>query len=604
MPQRSPSTLLLLLALACPVVETMVLTPWAMAQEATSLSWTESYVTAIEAQTELSLRQQPLDVPLTRIEFAQWLVEFFGYIPDPTQLVTLADVEPNSPDFQNAQAVVRAGVMRLYEGDEFRPQGDITKLEALAILVRALQLPAPEADPVTRWMALYADADQVPEVGHPFIAMAGSAGLLLNVPDPTLIAPNLILRRGDGAALLHQTLVAQRRIPPIEPPVAQLAPAEQPAVAMDPTQSAPPPVPSLPMPNGTAPTSSLISAFRVFPSTGAVPAGQQLQLGVQGIPGGLARAEIGGIGVIQLQETSPGLYEGTYTVTELNQPVEGTEVRVELLYNDQRDEAQQRFPSLSLGSAPPPPIPSAAQPTPISPPPAPFPAPLPTGSQGSAPAVQSNQDLGFIDSILLEPQRDLVEGDILTVQLRGRSDGVARFDLGTEAFGIPMRQVETSGSWVIYEGTYVVEASDRLVQPQLRIRLNIDGQTQEVTTTFPHTLDGSVGTRSTIQPPRAPISANPPQIQSISSNAVGVSLRSNDLLQVTVRGDRGARASFRVAGVIPDTEMREVSPGLYEGQVRIPPNPSPATNARLEVTLDRDGQRTIQADPNGLTISP
>ncbi|NJL99627.1 MAG: S-layer homology domain-containing protein, partial [Synechococcaceae cyanobacterium SM2_3_2] len=372
--QRSPSTLLLLLALACPVVvDIVVLTPGALAQEADSLGWTETYVTAIEAQTELSLRQQSLDVPLTRIEFAQWLVEFFGYIPDSTQLVMLNDVEPNSPDFQNAQAVVQAGVMRLYDGGEFRPEGDITKLEALAILVRALQIPAPAPDQVTRWMALYADADQVPEVGHPFIAMAGSAGLLLNVPDPTLIAPNLILRRGDGAALLHQTLVAQRRIPAIEPPVAQLAPAEQPAVTMDPTQSAPPPVPSLPIPNGTTPPSSLISAFRVFPSAGSVAAGQQLQLGVQGIPGGLARVEIGGIGVIQLQETSPGLYEGSYTVTELNQPVQGTEVRVELFYNDQRDEAQQRFPTLSLGSAPPPPIPPipfASQPTPLSPAPA------------------------------------------------------------------------------------------------------------------------------------------------------------------------------------------------------------------------------------------
>ncbi len=594
-----------------------ILAPMALAQETnldTNLAWTERYIAALEAETPLVLRSQSLEVPLTRIEFAQWLVEFFGYLPDPSQTVAIRDLDPNSPDFQNAQAVVQAGVMRLFEGEEFRPTGDMTKLEALAILVRALRLPAPSADQINAWLALFSDANAVPEVGHPFIAMAGSAGLLLNVPDPAQIGPNQILRRGDGAALLHQTLVAQGRIPAIEPPVAQLAPAAVTATApetivpegLPPSSGSvfdpPPPVPGLPLP-GTTAGQGLISAFRVFPSAGVIFPNQQLQLGIQGIPGGLARAEIGGIGVIQLQETSPGIYLGTYTVTERVQPVQGTEVRVELLFRDQRDQAQQRFPDLILGSA-------AVSPTPVTPAPV-MPAPAPVQPQvqpqpsppTTPPQVQSNRDLGLINSIQLQPQRDLQEGDILTVQMQGRRGGVARFDLGNQALGIPMRPVRDSGEFVIYEGTYVVAASDRLIQPQVRIRLTLD-ETQEISTTFAHNLDGSVGTRSTIQPPPVPISANPPRIEAITSSGAGVTLRPNDLLQVTVRGDRGARGSFRVAGVIPDTELREISPGVYEGQVRIPPNPPPVVGARLEVTLDRDGQRTIQADPNPLTIVP
>lgn len=604
----SPWLVMMAVAAAAPLAG--ILAPVTLAQETdliTNLAWTEAYIAALEAQTPLALRSQSLEVPLTRIEFAQWLVEFFGYLPDPGQTVAIRDLDPNSPDFQNAQAVVQAGVMRLFEGEEFRPTGDMTKLEALAILVRALRLPAPSADQVSAWLALFSDASAVPEVGHPFIAMAGSAGLLLNVPDPAQISPNQILRRGDGAALLHQTLVAQGRIPAIEPPVAQLAPAAVTATTpggLSPSTGSvfdpPPPVPGLPLP-GTTAGQGLITAFRVFPAAGVIFPNQQLQLGIQGIPGGLARAEIGGIGVIQLQETSPGLYLGTYTVTEMVQPVQGTEVRVELLFRGERDQAQQRFPDLILGSA-------AVPPTPVTPAPViPAPAPVPVQPQPSPPTtppqVQSNRDLGLINSIQLQPQRDLQEGDILTVQMQGRRGGVARFDLGNQALGIPMRPVSDSGEFVIYEGTYVVAASDRLVQPQVRIRLTLD-ETQEVSTTFAHNLDGSVGTRSTIQPPPVPISANPPRIEAITSSGAGVTLRPNDLLQVTVRGDRGARGSFRVAGVIPDTELREVSPGLYEGQVRIPPNPSPAVGARLEVTLDRDGQRTIQADPNPLTIVP
>ncbi len=612
MSNRVLSLWLVMMAVAAAPPLIGILAPVVLAQEAdpdSNLAWTERYIAALEAQTALALRSQPFEVPLTRIEFAEWLVEFFGYLPDPGQTVAIRDLDPNSPDFQNAQAVVQAGVMRLFEGEEFRPTGDITKLEALAILVRALRLSAPSADQVNAWLALYSDANEVPEVGYPFIAMAGSAGLLLNVPDPARIGPNQILRRGDGAALLHQTLVAQGRIPAIEPPVAQLAPAAVTATAPErfpPSNGSvfdpPPPVPGLPLPVAPA-GQGLISAFRVFPSAGVIFPNQQLQLGIQGIPGGLARAEIGGIGVIQLQETSPGIYLGTYTVTEMVQPVQGTEVRVELLFSDQRDQAQQRFPDLILGSAATPPV----TPAPVMPAPAPVPVQPQVQPQPSQPTnppqVQSNRDLGLINSIQLQPQRDLQEGDILTVQLQGRRGGVARFDLGNQALGIPMRQVSDSGEFVIYEGTYVVAASDRLVQPQVRIRLTLD-ETQEISTTFAHTLDGSVGTRSTIQPPPVPISANPPRIEAITSSGAGTTLRPNDLLQVTVRGDRGARGSFRVAGVIPDTELREVSPGLYEGQVRIPPNPPPVVGARLEVTLDRDGQRIIQADPSPLTIVP
>jgi hypothetical protein len=131
----------------------------------------------------------------------------------------IRDLEPNTPDYWTAQAVLQAGAMRLYEGNEFRPQGDITHLEALAILVRALQLPAPTQADIERWMALYTDAADVPEVGRAFVAMAGEAGLLVNVPDPARLQPNRVLRRAEGAVLLHQALVYRGQLPPLPTPL-------------------------------------------------------------------------------------------------------------------------------------------------------------------------------------------------------------------------------------------------------------------------------------------------------------------------------------------------------------------------------------------------
>ncbi|MEM6447164.1 MAG: S-layer homology domain-containing protein, partial [Cyanobacteria bacterium P01_D01_bin.123] len=166
------------------------------------LAWTIDYAAALENQTDIGLRRQSLGLTLTRIEFAQWLTEFFGFTPDPTRIVPVTDVDEDTPDYWTIQAVLQANAMRAYEADEFRPEGDMTKLEALAIFARVLELPAPNAEDIESWMELYDDATDLPEVGRTFVTMAAQAGLILNVPDSQILDANLILSRGEGAAML------------------------------------------------------------------------------------------------------------------------------------------------------------------------------------------------------------------------------------------------------------------------------------------------------------------------------------------------------------------------------------------------------------------
>ncbi|MGQ9837124.1 MAG: S-layer homology domain-containing protein [Cyanobacteriota bacterium] len=531
-----------------------------------SLAWVEAYVAALEQQTDVVISRDPLSATLTRLELAQWLTEFFGYVPNPNQVQAVSDLEPNTPDYWTAQAVLQAGAMRLFDGGEFRPQGDLTQLEALAILVRALQLPAPSQADIDTWMALYTDAADVPEVGRAFVAMAGQAGLLVNVPDPARLNPNRVLRRGEGAVLLHQALVYQGRIPALNPPVAQLSPLPKETIRPE------------------------IFQTRITPESGVVPAGGTLTIEAQATPNGSATVDIGGlVQGLPMQEVQPGYYRVVYSLGPQDSAL-SPDISIQLTVNGVSTRIQQRQPQLALGNVAPPPVesifsspPQAAQPAfPVSP-------SVPASASGVYPRIEA---------IRLDPQRNLVEGDILTIAIWAESGGIAQFDLGNLVLNQPMREIRPNH----YEGTYVVAPTHQANNPALRIVLTKNGLSQEHREIFPFSIDGSKGTRSTIQPASTPIATGLPQIFSVTTNSSN--LRMGEVLKVTMRGDPGGRAAFRIIGVTPEIEMREVSPGLYETQQQLPFNMQPVNNGRIEVILQRGGQQTTQTSPSPITISP
>ncbi|MCJ2542011.1 S-layer protein [Thermostichus vulcanus] len=535
-----------------------------------SLAWVNAYAAALERQTDVVITGDPLSVTLTRLELAQWLTEFFGYVPNPHQVQVISDLEPNTPDYWTAQAVLQAGAMRLFEGNQFRPQGDLTQLEALAILVRALQLPAPSQADIEAWMALYTDAAEVPEVGRPFIAMAGQAGLLVNVPDPARLNPNRVLRRGEGAVLLHQALAHQGRILPLDPPVAQLRPLPEPAAAT---------------------TRPEIFQTRITPESGVVPAGGTLTIEAQATPNGSATVDIGGlVQGLPMQEVQPGYYRAVYSLGPQDSAL-SPDISIQLTVNGVSTRVQRRQPQLVLGDVAPPPVESVFSPTtPQAPQPdLPVTPSLPSTASGAYPRIEA---------IRLDPQRNLIEGDILTIAIWADSGGIAQFDLGNLALNQPMREVRPNH----YEGTYVVAPTHQANNPLLRIVLTKNGLSQEHREILPFSIDGSEGTRSTIQPVSTPIATGLPQIFSVTTNSNN--LRMGEILKVTMRGDPGGRAAFRIVGVTPEIEMREIAPGLYETQQQLPFNMQQVNNGTIEVILQRGGQQTTQTSPSPITISP
>ncbi len=551
----------------------------AQTQVSNSLNWTEVYAEALEAQTDLVLQGQPLSTTLSRIEFAQWLVEFFDYVADPGQAVVITDMQPNSPDWWTAQAIVQSGVMRLFEGDAFRPEGDITKLEALAILVRVLQRPQPTPQQVEGWMSLYSDAGEVPEIGQPFIAMAGEAGLILNLPDPERLNPNLVLRRGEGIAMFYQTLTVRGQVSPLEPPVTQLRPTLAPDA---------PPVTTL------APDAQPeIFAFQIMPESGVVSAANPLVIEAQATPGGSASVDIGTlVQNLPMQEQSSGLYRAIYTPGPQDL-IQGPDITIRLSIGNQVTRRQRRLPQLVVGSGAAPldsPIFSdsgSGVASPTQPPPG-------TLSQGFTSPPPPAENYPEFTSVRLEPERNLQEGDILTINVWGESGAVATFDLGTLVTNQPMREIKPN----LYEGTYVVGATDQASGPTLRIAFSREGLTTQHAEIFPFRIDGSVGTRSTIQAPSPPpASASPLNIRSITTNAEGQTLQSDDILEVRFYGDAGGEASFRIVDVTPPITMSEILPGLYEGRVRIPADMLAVTNGPIEVQLSKNGQQALSTGP-------
>ncbi|WP_017325891.1 S-layer homology domain-containing protein [Synechococcus sp. PCC 7336] len=563
----------------------------ARAQPANRVAWTEPYATALEAQTSLVLRSQPLDNTLTRIELAQWLAEFFGFVANPQQRLPIADMEIDSPDYWTAQAVLQAGIMRAFEGDRFRPEGDLTKLEAIAIFVRALQLEAPSNAEVDRWLVLYSDRVAVPDIGRPFIALAGQAGLIVNHPDPAQLNPNLILTRGEGVVMLHQALAFRRQVRPLAPAVAQLAPE------------------ALPKPE--------LTDIQVTPASGRVPPGGSLVIEARGTPQGRGTVLLAGSIELPMQEVQTGLYRATYVPTNADF-IANPSIGVQLELNGEVTRRQRQFPQLALGNALDP-----TGPPPINSPPS-LPAPVPPVTRPRTPSAAGRPTL---TGIRFGPVRDLRQGDIFTINIRGDAGGVARFDIGNLAIEQPMREVQPG----IYEGTYVVASNHFANSPTLRAILVKDGLGVQHRETLPFVINGaSVASaprptptpRPTPAPRPTPQAVNPaptpspdprdavpglgrqPLIFAISANTGDRPLQPDDVLQVNMRGEQRGRAVFRILNVLPDVEMQEVAPGVYRGQIRIDRNTPAIRSGIVQVELERNGLSTTRSLPQTIDIDP
>ncbi len=337
-----------------------------------------------------------------------------------------------------------------------------------------------------------------------------------------------------------------------------------------------------------------MQAVRITPEFGTVPAGTPLVIEAQGSPGGNAIAFVGTTVQVALRETESGRYRGEFTPTSVDF-IPNPAIAIELTLDGESTRWQQQFPQLTVGrqnslSAPPPINNIFAPPAPIQPPMAnqpPLPPPQPSFS-----------------AIRIVPERgNLVEGDILTVAIQAEPGGTAQFELVGLVQDQPMREVQPG----IYEGTYVVSPSHRQTNPELRVVFSgRTGGSVFHSETLPLAIDGQVSTRPTVGNDAPPSLAGgaAPLIFGVDTNAANRTLRSGDVLEVQVRGERGSTATFEIVNVTPPIPLQETAPGVYTGRVTIGANTPTVQNGVLKAALSRNGQRTERSSAERISIAP
>jgi hypothetical protein len=490
-------------------------------QKKLNFNWVKPYAEALQKKKNLAILNDSLGKTITRVELTNWLTQAFDLKPVRGKAVPINDLEKNSPDYWNAQAVVQSGLLTAPEG-KFDPQADLTRLEALALMSRALKLEAPEPEITDSWLKLYKDSRDIPKEGRDFVAASAQAGLVVSYPDPEVFGPDDVLTRGEAAVVLYQALVYKKELPEITPPVAQK---------------------KLDRPK--------ITAIKVSPESSALP-GQEVVITAEGSPQSKATFSFAEFVSDQpMTEVSPGVYRGVYVVRR-GDDVINPSVEVSLARSGGSTRAQ-KVANLALGDSQPvrstPQAPSPNPPDEVGPGPEPNPNPNPP-SQGQEP----------VNDPALPPQT---------------ASSPAQ-DPSLDAPPRPSRPSSSPNS----------RGADALRSPKKSppARRNTDPD---------------------IAPYSSPARGVPfelgPRIAQVGYKPAGRVFFPGDLLEVTVQGDSGSQAYFKIVGFTAEVKMQEKTPGYYEGKVRIGERLE-VPQGTIQIALEKNGIRSYGRIQEPITI--
>lgn len=154
------------------------------------------------------------DQPVSRAGYASILA---GAFDQPSESQTATNYGDISADFWAQDAIAEAsasGFLKGYPDNQFRPDTNLTRAEAIVALANGLDLQPPENpdDILNR----YSDADQIPDYARGAIAAATQAGLISNYPDLNQFEPSQPATRADIAAMVYQGLVQIGQAEPVE----------------------------------------------------------------------------------------------------------------------------------------------------------------------------------------------------------------------------------------------------------------------------------------------------------------------------------------------------------------------------------------------------
>ena len=153
------------------------------------------------------------DAPVNRAELAIQIEKLFD-LQDKQPKLDFTDI---TQDFWAAGAIEesnKANFLNGYPEGDFRPARTIPRLELLIALATGLGLQLPENPDAV--LAVYEDADTVPDWAKPKIAAATQAGLVASYPNRTKLELDREATRAEVVAMMYQALVRQGAAEPLE----------------------------------------------------------------------------------------------------------------------------------------------------------------------------------------------------------------------------------------------------------------------------------------------------------------------------------------------------------------------------------------------------
>jgi hypothetical protein len=145
---------------------------------------------------------------VSRAELASILVKAFRLDKRETSqqaAITVEDVSPSNPAYNDIQVVLKTGIMKGYRGNLFFPEQRITRGEAFSIIGQAYGVFQFPEDTIQAILAKYPDSGQLPNWAKKSVATALYVGLV-NTDEQANIAPNNPMTRGDVAYALSKYL--------------------------------------------------------------------------------------------------------------------------------------------------------------------------------------------------------------------------------------------------------------------------------------------------------------------------------------------------------------------------------------------------------------
>ncbi|WP_027718447.1 S-layer homology domain-containing protein [Desulfovirgula thermocuniculi] len=146
------------------------------------------------------------DQPLTRAQFATFLVRLLGLEEEQSAVPAFADLPPDHWAYGAVAAAFKAGLVKGTGEKTFAPEREITREEIAVVLLRVLEqkgLAKVEEKEVDALLARYSDGENVSTWARKAVAAAVKRGLLSGKPQ-NLLAPQDKATRAEAMALLKR----------------------------------------------------------------------------------------------------------------------------------------------------------------------------------------------------------------------------------------------------------------------------------------------------------------------------------------------------------------------------------------------------------------